>query len=164
MMVYVFNCSEQMDYKSCGNIYKGLAQTGAWGCFDEFNRITVEVLSVIAVQVKSIQDAIKDEKKRFDFMGEDIPLNPTVGIFITMNPGYAGRQALPENLKALFRGVMMMVPNFQIIKKVKLCSVGADSASVTQHCPKLNFASMASTRCHTAATPSRWSCESLRAS
>ena len=105
-MVYVFNCSEQMDYKSCGNIFKGLAQTGAWGCFDEFNRITVEVLSVIAVQVKSIQDAIREKKERFDFMSANIPMNPTIGYFITMNPGYAGRAELPENVSNSFNSLM----------------------------------------------------------
>lgn len=93
-----------------GNIYKGLAQCGAWGCFDEFNRISVEVLSVVAVQVKCIQDALKgltpeqmlgatDDYTTFKFLGESITIAPTVGIFITMNPGYAGRTELPENLK-----------------------------------------------------------------
>lgn len=53
----------------------------------EFNRISVEVLSVVAVQVKSVQDAIRDKKDIFNFMGEMIKCVPTVGIFITMNPG-----------------------------------------------------------------------------
>lgn len=130
IMVYVFNCSEQMDYKSCGNIYKGLAQTGAWGCFDEFNRITVEVLSVVAVQVKSIQDAIRDKKEKFNFMGEMIALEPTVGIFITMNPGYAGRTELPENLKALFRPCAMVVPDFELICEIMLVAEGFQDARV----------------------------------
>ncbi|XP_010006532.1 PREDICTED: LOW QUALITY PROTEIN: dynein heavy chain 9, axonemal [Chaetura pelagica] len=124
IMVYVFNCSEQMDYKSCGNIYKGLAQTGAWGCFDEFNRISVEVLSVVAVQVKSVQDAIREKKKSFNFLGEDINLIPSVGIFITMNPGYAGRTELPENLKALFRPCAMVVPDFELICEIMLVAEG----------------------------------------
>ncbi|XP_028842651.1 dynein heavy chain 9, axonemal-like isoform X2 [Denticeps clupeoides] len=124
VMVYVFNCSEQMDYKSCGNIFKGLAQTGAWGCFDEFNRISVEVLSVVAVQVKSIQDAIREKKQCFNFMGEEVRLAPSVGIFITMNPGYAGRTELPENLKALFRPCAMVVPDFELICEIMLVAEG----------------------------------------
>nr|XP_026486610.1 dynein beta chain, ciliary [Vanessa tameamea] len=130
IMVYVFNCSEQMDYQSCGNIYKGLAQTGAWGCFDEFNRISVEVLSVVAVQVKSVQDAIRDKKDKFNFMGETIVLVPSVGIFITMNPGYAGRTELPENLKALFRPCAMVVPDFELICEIMLVAEGFQDAKI----------------------------------
>uniref|UniRef100_A0A8D2LWB0 Dynein axonemal heavy chain 11 n=1 Tax=Varanus komodoensis TaxID=61221 RepID=A0A8D2LWB0_VARKO len=124
MMVYVFNCSEQMDYKSIGNIYKGLVQTGAWGCFDEFNRISVEVLSVVAVQVKTIHDAIRNKKKQFLFLGEIITLKASVGIFITMNPGYAGRTELPENLKALFRPCAMVVPDIELICEIMLVAEG----------------------------------------
>ncbi|KAB0376184.1 hypothetical protein FD755_012827 [Muntiacus reevesi] len=124
MMVYVFNCSEQMDYKSIGNIYKGLVQTGAWGCFDEFNRISVEVLSVVSVQVKMIHDALRNRKQRFVFLGEAIILKPSVGIFITMNPGYAGRTELPENLKALFRPCAMVAPDIELICEILLVAEG----------------------------------------
>ncbi|KAI8812367.1 dynein heavy chain and region D6 of dynein motor-domain-containing protein [Cladochytrium replicatum] len=129
IMVYVFNCSEQMDYKSTGNIFKGLAQSGAWGCFDEFNRISVEVLSVVATQVKSIQDALRAKKKRFIFQGDEIGLKPTVGAFITMNPGYAGRTELPENIKALFRPCSMVVPNLELICEIMLMAEGFVEAS-----------------------------------
>jgi len=51
-----------MDYMTIGNIFRGLSMTGTWGCFDEFNRIRIGVLSVIATQFKSILDAIREKK------------------------------------------------------------------------------------------------------
>ena len=130
MYVIVINCSEGLDYKSMGRMFSGLAQTGAWGCFDEFNRINVEVLSVVAQQILSILTALAAKAPRFIFDARDIGLVESCGVFITMNPGYAGRTELPDNLKSMFRPIAMVVPDSNYIAEILLFGEGFENTRV----------------------------------
>ena len=125
--VLVFNCDEGLDYKAMGRIFIGLVKCGAWGCFDEFNRLLEEQLSAISQQIQVIQWAIKNSQPTLDLLGRNITVNKNAGIFVTLNPagkGYGGRSKLPDNLKQLFRPVAMSSPDLELIAETMLYSEG----------------------------------------
>jgi len=126
--VLVFNCDETFDFQAMGRIFVGLCQVGAWGCFDEFNRLEERMLSAVSQQILTIQTGLREQVAKIDLMGKDVKINPTMGIFVTMNPGYAGRSNLPDNLKQLFRQMAMVKPDKDLIAQVMLYSQGFKSA------------------------------------
>nr|XP_024214265.1 dynein heavy chain, cytoplasmic isoform X3 [Halyomorpha halys] len=134
--VLVFNCDETFDFQAMGRIFVGLCQVGAWGCFDEFNRLEERMLSAVSQQIQTIQEALKyhmdsnnrDSTLTVELVGKQVRVSPDMAIFITMNPGYAGRSNLPDNLKKLFRSLAMTKPDRQLIAEVMLFSQGFRSA------------------------------------
>ena len=129
----VFNCDEGIDYKSMGRIFTGLVKCGAWGCFDEFNRLDEAVLSAISQQIQTIQTALKNKSPSLELLGMQMEVNSNAGIFVTLNPagkGYGGRSQLPDNLKQLFRAVAMTAPDKELIAEVILYSESYKTAKV----------------------------------
>jgi len=119
--VLVFNCDETFDFQAMERIFVGLCQVGAWGCIDEFNRVQERMLSAVSQPIQTIQDALKCQKDSggsgdatptsgltVELVGKSVKVSSEMAIFIwTMNPGYAGRSNLPDNLKQLFRSLAM---------------------------------------------------------
>ncbi|KAG9389706.1 Dynein heavy chain N-terminal region 2 [Carpediemonas membranifera] len=120
----VFNCGPDVQAQTMTSFFSGVIQTGAWAIFDEFNRLSVEVLSVVAETLHTILTALRSHAIDLDLHGQHHRVDARAAIFITMNPGYAGRQELPENLKALFRPVSMILPNAKFIGEVLLHCAG----------------------------------------
>jgi len=132
--VLVFCCDETFDFQAMGRIFVGLCQVGAWGCFDEFNRLEERILSAVSQQVQTIQMGLKEGRTKpnheIEIVGKNVKVNQDTGIFITMNPGYAGRSNLPDNLKKLFRSIAMTKPDRELIAQVMLYSQGFRTAEV----------------------------------
>ena len=132
-----------------GKLFRGLAQGGSWVCLDEFNRIDIEVLSVIAQQLLVLREGRQSKKTNINFMGIQISLTDhhviitmvscskiaqhlrmhlTIPLYSIQNPGYAGRTELPDNLQVCFRPVSMMVPNYALIAEIMLFAEGFGDA------------------------------------
>ena len=143
--------------KSIGRIFVGICKCGAWGCFDEFNRLDEAVLSAVSMQIQIIQDSLRSRsgkttllekevlhfllfvllllqfKERLNYFRNKIKvdIDQNSGIFVTLNPagkGYGGRSKLPDNLKQLFRPVAMTKPDNDLIAEVILYSEGFKEA------------------------------------
>lgn len=123
-MVLVFCCDESFDFQAMGRILMGICEIGAWACFDEFNRLDPKMLSAVSSQIEKIENALSTPSLPISLLGKNVLINSETGIFVTMNPGYAGRSELPENLKKLFRSFSMKTPDREKIAEVILNSQG----------------------------------------
>lgn len=129
-LCFVNNVSTHIEYDKMLRFFKGIASAGAWVIFDEFNRLDAKILSMLSQIIINIQNAIR-KKVAFVHLDENkVPLNFNCAVFITLNPGYKGRQDLPMDLKNLFRSISMMVPDSFFITEILLFSAGFKNAQV----------------------------------
>ena len=131
--VIVMNCSLQMTMHTMANVFKGTATSGCWCVFDEINRVSVGVLSVVASQVACVLHGRRNRQAEVCFPDDTIvKLSPRASIFVTLNPTHGKdlRAGLPENMKALFRSIAAVIPDRHTIIRVRLAAAGFADAQV----------------------------------
>lgn len=121
-MVIVFNCGDGFDDKSISRILLGLSKVGCWGCFDEFNRLNTTIMSALSPQIEAIQGGLRGDLQDIMISGKSVRVHPNTGLFVTMNPGYAGRNEMPESMRRLFRSFWMAKPDLELIADIILTS------------------------------------------
>lgn len=115
-----FNCSMQLTIDMLNGFLKGIVLSGSWLCLDDFNRVQIETMSVVA---QTMADLIRAKQANYEFFNE-LRLHSSCYICLTMNPQYIARNDLPNSVKILFRNVSMINPDLAIISNVSLQATG----------------------------------------
>ena len=115
-LCFVFNCSSNLDYGSLINFFKGFVSGGSWTCFDEFNKISPDLLSVLATTITQVNQAIRTQKSEITFAESTKPIkvDPRCGIFVTMNtsPLTCSHEInIPRGLLNQFRSIQLIKPD-----------------------------------------------------
>lgn len=82
----VFDCTPDLDYRTISRFLKGVATSGAWLCLEDFNRIELKTISVVAQKMRAIQMSLKKRLPKFILDGVELKLNPHCNICIMSNP------------------------------------------------------------------------------
>ncbi|XP_022829187.1 cytoplasmic dynein 2 heavy chain 1 [Spodoptera litura] len=136
-LVLIFNCDEAMDVECMGRLLSGLALCGAWGCFDEFNRLAAHTLAGVAHQLSSLLAATTDRTDGSTptamLNGKQVTVSEWCGVAATMNPagrGYGGRRTLPSALQRVLRPVAMLQPRPDVLAAHLLAAACVPDAEI----------------------------------
>eukprot|EP00105_Crassostrea_gigas_P044993 XP_019929141.1 PREDICTED: dynein beta chain, ciliary isoform X4 [Crassostrea gigas] len=136
--LYRFNCTKTMNYEQLQDIFRGMAATGSWVCFDNYNHLAPAVLSVFAQLMSAVMEALKAGKAAVHLQSDDIQLNPSGACFalldsaLKVQPGNPDKlllypsvtAALPDYIMTQFRTVTIVQPDLHLTLEVMLCSQG----------------------------------------
>ncbi|XP_050440794.1 dynein axonemal heavy chain 2-like [Adelges cooleyi] len=123
--VIMVDCSGGLDYKTASRVLCGLAQQGAWGCFEGFYRVDAEVLSVVAQHVSSVLSNLAAGSSSMVFGKTHVKLAKTCAVFGTASLGSQKRpDVVAASLKSVFRPVSVVVPDSRVIVEATLFAEG----------------------------------------
>ncbi|KAL0118616.1 hypothetical protein PUN28_009352 [Cardiocondyla obscurior] len=121
---YVINCSNSISYDCIIQSFKGMISCGAWICFENFDKLKLELLSAITQNLTQIKQAVSSDLKIVSFEGCNVNLNVYGNICVNINSEHSEHVDLPDNLKLLFRSVSMTTPDINRIAEVEFFAGG----------------------------------------
>jgi len=124
----VINCSDNFDDRILNQFVSGAAAAGAWTIYDEFNRFEPAAIETFQRFFEKLKKAKESNAKNVQFLDKSVDLKPNCGVFITLNPAYAGRTEMPESLNAYCKEIKMGRPDFQPIINVSLFAKGFEDS------------------------------------